>query len=322
MLDQQLCGHLNLFKPTEIYFAETLPSGQSWYNSKSFTLVKLSAFLSSCTRLRAIHHLSISSSANHMKFPNFNGVVFLLSFPSSAYLHPTPSARIPFHELLKLRAACSEDLKMDWNNTSAHVSEMTSKTELWGTDAKLSAFGEQRKPRKGLRWTSPQLTYCDESTGSGCPWWLKAFLELSVRPSLKIKLLASDENTITNTPFSLIWSRFGWTLNKWSCVCWTEIQQRRDGNNQMFEVIGTHILLDPVLIETCQSRISLPDLPVQLCSNERKTFTGPIKNRVRFISINSFWSLFTIICLTVAYALTVWAKDSRLDVISDSESCS
>lgn len=181
---------------------------------------------------------------------------------------------------------------------------MTSKTELWGADAKLSAFGQQWKPIKRV-WGEPPRNWLPVPAVGTLPWWLKAILELAVRPSLKIKLLAPDENTTTNTPSSLIWPRFGWSLNKWSCVCWTGVKQRQDGNNHMFEVIATHILLDPVLIEICQSCISLPDLPVQLCSNEKKTFTGPIKNRVWFISINSFWSPFTIICLTVAYALTV-----------------
>lgn len=108
---------------------------------------------------------------------------------------------------------------MDWNNTSAHVSEMTSKTELWGTDAKLSAFGEQRKPRKGLRWTSPQLTYCDESTGSGNA----SLVAESIFRVISETIIENKAFSIwwkhNNTPFSLIWSRFGWTLNKWSCVC-------------------------------------------------------------------------------------------------------
>lgn len=82
------------------------PGGQSWYTTlNSFTVVQVSAFLSFSAHPVSTHQLPILWSANHMKVPNFWRAVSLLSFPVGTYLHPTPSARIPFPDVLKLPAA-------------------------------------------------------------------------------------------------------------------------------------------------------------------------------------------------------------------------
>lgn len=84
-----------------------LPKPATWWPIViySFTVVQVSAFLSFSAHLVSVHQLPIFCSANHMKFPNFWRAVSLLSFPVGTYLHPTPSARIPFPDVLKLPAA-------------------------------------------------------------------------------------------------------------------------------------------------------------------------------------------------------------------------
>lgn len=102
-----VCDDLNVFRSDTGHF----PKSATWwpiliYNSyNSFPVVQVSAFLSFSAHLVSVHQLPIFCSANHMKFPNFWRAVCLLSFPDGTYLHPTPSARIPFPDVLKLPAA-------------------------------------------------------------------------------------------------------------------------------------------------------------------------------------------------------------------------
>lgn len=105
-LNQKVCDDLNVFRSDTGYSQNPPPGGQSWYTTlNSFTVVQVSAFLSFSAHLVSVHQLPIFCSANHMKFPNFWRAVSLLSFPVGTYLHPTPSARIPFPDVLKLLAA-------------------------------------------------------------------------------------------------------------------------------------------------------------------------------------------------------------------------
>lgn len=240
-----------------------------------------------------------------MKFPNFNGVVSLLSFPSSAYLHPTPSARILFHELLKLWAACSEDRlpsRRDGLKRYCSACQWADPSRKWLKNRDLRSrcqtvsVGQKWKRRKGMRGHSRncfkgdmcKTTSCEESTGS-------ANASLVTESNFRVISEAVIENKTVSTwrkhnnkhsIFTHLAS-FDWSLNQWCpgqrqealILCMSDMSKaRRDGDNHMFEVMETHLLLDPVLIETCRSRISPPDLPVQLCSYEGKHLRAQLKS--------------------------------------------